>query len=192
MSACACSLVVGEQLCDPGYGLSGGECVPCDTTSFIKFTDAGLVIVIVLLVLLSWIGVKVLKRRCCPAALPVDADDDDRTVSVGTFGSGNLTQPRKPPTTLQQANVIVKLKIGLSFLQVCVWGGVGGAPWCARNGVRALRWRETCARGLRPALHPHLPLCGCVSVWSLVHACEPCGHRWCTRWSRSTKSSFRR
>jgi hypothetical protein len=59
-----------------------------------------------------------LRKKCCPATLPVQQDDDDRTVSTGTYMSGYMER-RKPPAMMQQANVIVKLKIAMSFLQVC-------------------------------------------------------------------------
>ena len=106
------------QLCVTGYGISDGECVPCDETSFVKFTNAGIVIVIFVILLVSYVGFKYVKNKCCPTVVPQDVDDGG-TVSTGTVGT---SAPRKKPAGLfQQANVIVKLKIALTFLQV-PWG----------------------------------------------------------------------
>ncbi len=55
-----CALPSFQQRCDVGYGITSSEgCVPCDTTAFVTFTDAGIGIVIVVLIILGYIGAKV-------------------------------------------------------------------------------------------------------------------------------------
>ncbi len=97
---------------------------------------------------------QILRKKCCPAALPLQRDDDDRTVSTGTYVSGSLYPARrKPPPVMQQANVIVKMKIALSFLQVWVC-----VPVCACLCDRSV------LLGVCACVCLCVPVCACVCM----------------------------